>query len=90
MRTSNDLSSGKRIATIAIAAVIAASFAVPASAAHKKRYELMSARPAASAPASASAAFGSAVDPGRYPTYRTEGGCIEDQGNGRVLPCTSN
>jgi hypothetical protein len=87
MRTSNDLSSGKRIATIAIAAVIAASFAVPASAAHKKRYGLMSARPAASA---ASAAFGYAVDPGRYPTYRAEGGCIEDQGNGRVLPCTSN
>jgi len=38
MHASTHMSNGKRIVSIAIAAVIAASFAVPASAGHKVRY----------------------------------------------------
>jgi len=79
MTTTSIKSNSKRMVTIAIAAAIATSFAAPSWAASKVRH----------APYGA-AAYGAVSDPAAYPTYRTEGGCIEDQGFGRLTPCTSN
>jgi hypothetical protein len=80
MITSTCKSNSKRIVTIAIAAAIATSFAVPSWAASKVRHGATY----------GAAAYGAVSDPARYPTYRSEGGCIEDQGFGRLTPCTSN
>jgi hypothetical protein len=68
--------STKRIATIAVAAALAAGFATSSFAASKAR--------------TGAAWDASRASPTDYPTYQpNQGGCLEDQGNGRIVPCTN-
>jgi hypothetical protein len=43
----------------------------------------------ASAPSWAAGKPRAGASSGYYPTYQSEGGCWDDQGNGRVVQCTN-